>query len=37
MFGRHAGTFWVPAHVRGDAASGVIGKDYSFKPPAVPA
>lgn len=28
MFGKYAGTFWVPAHVRGKADVGVIGKDY---------
>jgi hypothetical protein len=32
LFGRIAGTFWVPAHVRGSAKEGVIVSDYNVKP-----
>lgn len=30
LFGKHAGTFWVPAHVRGSQDVGVVGKDYEI-------
>ncbi len=33
MFGKYAGTFWVPAHVRGSADAGLVGKDYAVKAP----
>lgn len=32
LFGKHAGTFWVPAHVRGNADRGVVAKDYRVLP-----
>lgn len=32
LFGKHAGTFWVPAHVRGTAKQGVVVSDYNVKP-----
>ena len=32
LFGKHAGTFWVPAHVRGNAERGVVAKDYRVLP-----
>lgn len=35
MFGKYAGTFWVPAHVRGSIEAGVIAKDYAVKAPLV--
>ena len=28
LFGKHVGSFWVPAHVRGTPDVGVVGKDY---------
>jgi len=28
LFGKHTGTFWVPAHVRGSVKHGVVAKDY---------
>lgn len=31
MFGRLAGRFWVPAHVRGRASEGVVEKEYRVK------
>jgi hypothetical protein len=31
LFGRLTGTFWVPAHARGNADLGMIVKDYAFK------
>lgn len=31
LFGRYPGTYFWPAHVRGDAKRGVIHKDYSIK------
>ena len=31
MFGRLAGRFWVPAHVRGTIDNGVVVKDYAVK------
>ena len=33
LFGKYAGTFWKPAHVRGDLDAGVVSKDYSVKAP----
>lgn len=33
LFGKRAGTFWVPAHVRGTEQAGIIGKDYAVKAP----
>lgn len=33
LFGKYAGTFWRPAHVRGTAEAGMIGKDYAVKAP----
>lgn len=33
MFGRVTGTFWVPQHIRGNAESGVVVKDYNVKAP----
>jgi hypothetical protein len=33
LFGRYEGRFWVPAHVRGSAESGMVGKDYAVKAP----
>jgi hypothetical protein len=31
LFGKYAGTFWIPAHVRGSAEVGMVGKDYRVK------
>lgn len=31
MFGKYAGTFWVPAHVRGTEDAGKVFKDYAIK------
>jgi hypothetical protein len=31
LFGKYAGTFWVPAHVRGKADNGVINSTYRVK------
>lgn len=31
LFGRITGTVWKPAHVRGDAANGIVQKDYRLK------
>ncbi len=28
LFGKRAGTFWIPAHVRGSADAGLVGKEY---------
>lgn len=28
LFGRHTGTFWIPAYVRGSQDVGIVGKDY---------
>jgi hypothetical protein len=36
LFGRVAGTFWIPAHVRGSAKQGVVISDYDVKPPDAP-
>lgn len=33
LFGRHAGTFWRPAHARGDRAVGASVKGYRVDPP----
>jgi hypothetical protein len=30
LFGRYKGTFWVPAHTRGDEQLGKIGKQYTI-------
>jgi hypothetical protein len=32
LFGRQTGTFWRPAHTRGNAEHGVIEKDYEVIP-----
>lgn len=31
LFGKHTGTYWVPAHVRGSDEQGVIDKRYKVK------
>ncbi len=31
LFGRHTGTFWRPAHLKGKQEAGVIVKDYAIK------
>lgn len=31
LFGKHSGTFWKPAHVRGSAEHGIVDKDYELK------
>jgi hypothetical protein len=31
LFGKYTGTFWIPAHVRGTAEVGLVGKDYAVK------
>lgn len=33
LFGKVAGTFWMPAHVRGTAKQGVVVKDYRVNAP----
>lgn len=33
LFGKYEGRFWMPAHVRGSADSGVALKDYNVKAP----
>lgn len=33
LFGKYAGRFWVPAHVRGTAEVGKVVKDYAVKAP----
>lgn len=33
LFGKYSGTFWKPAHVRGSADVGMVGKDYAVKAP----
>lgn len=33
MFGRIAGTFWKPIHIRGNKKEGIVIKDYEIKPP----
>ncbi|MBZ0291406.1 MAG: hypothetical protein K8L99_02455 [Anaerolineae bacterium] len=30
LFGKYTGTFWIPAHVRGDESLGVVVKDYEI-------
>lgn len=32
LYGKHAGQFWIPAHVRGSSESGVLAKDYAVLP-----
>lgn len=34
LFGRVAGTFWIPQHLRGAAERGVVVKDYNVEAPA---
>jgi hypothetical protein len=34
LFGKYAGQFWIPAHVRGSAEAGKVFKDYDVKAPA---
>ena len=34
LFGRYTGTYWRPAHTRGDDKHGVVRKDYSVSAPA---
>lgn len=34
LFGKYAGTFWVPSHVRGTAKQGVVISDYRVNAPA---
>lgn len=34
LFGKYAGTFWVPDHVRGKKEHGEVVKDYEVKSPA---
>lgn len=33
LFGKYAGRFWIPAHVRGTTESGIVVKDYNVKAP----
>lgn len=33
LFGKHAGTFWAPSHVRGSLKEGVVVSDYRVNPP----
>lgn len=33
LFGKYSGTFWRPAHVRGNADNGTVYKDYKVKAP----
>lgn len=33
LFGKYAGTFWMPQHVRGSPSAGVVVKDYRVGPP----
>lgn len=33
LFGKYAGQFWIPSHVRGSAESGKVIKDYAVKAP----
>jgi hypothetical protein len=33
LFGKVAGTFWIPAHVRGEAKEGLVISDYRVKGP----
>lgn len=32
LFGKYAGTFWKPMHIRGQRSAGVVVKDYEVKP-----
>lgn len=34
LFGKYAGRFWIPAHVRGSTEAGTVVKDYRVKAPA---
>jgi hypothetical protein len=36
LFGKVAGTFWIPAHVRGSAKQGVVVSDYNVNAPKGP-
>jgi hypothetical protein len=36
LFGKVAGTFWVPAHTRGEIKQGIVVSDYNVKAPANP-
>lgn len=31
LFGKYSGTFWRPAHLRGDPDNGIVLKDYAIK------
>ena len=33
LFGKIKGTFWTPAHTKGDLQRGIIKKDYEIKVP----
>ena len=33
LFGKYSGTYWKPAHVRGNADNGTVYKDYKVKAP----
>lgn len=33
LFGKYTGTFWRPAHVRGDEEQGIVIKDYDVQAP----
>lgn len=30
LFGKYAGTFWIPMHIRGSAKHGIVGKEYEM-------
>lgn len=32
LFGKYAGTFWIPAHIRGNQDKGIVTKDYEATP-----
>jgi hypothetical protein len=32
LFGKYSGTYWIPAHVKGDREIGVVKSRYDFKP-----
>lgn len=36
LFGKVAGTFWVPSHVKGSVEHGIVDKDYRVKAPDTP-
>ncbi len=36
LFGKHSGTYFVPAHLRGDPGQGRVVKDYRLAPQQVP-